>query len=517
MDAPATESIVPRAKRRLAELSVQSEMRDLNQVDIRFSYALAGEESALRYTVDTFLFIPRNVGVNRSNYSREQFYADVTALMRLDAKPLPLERLADPSCDDSPMHVLAQILSEFRTARRPPDSRLLIAHVKLYAYLFTVGARSSLQRGGRAFGKSDEADASDADAAAMRLEATLAAAREALRVYRSMRGSFWPFERVCHESMPEAMRAADEYMSLVLEERLARLSARLERRPPSLAIARARLAIRGLAREEAAYRRKYGYLVFSGDRPTDGEYFSFRSSMLKKAVQQALYLDAREVKADVYLRNAVGMVGATLAAIWALAAQIPLALARASSDAKLLFLAIPVLAYVMKDRIKVLTNEHLVRKLRRFDHTSWLSGASLREVGLGMMTARVREAMRFLSVSQVPGEVRRSRLSHRTIPHADFSKEEVIHYQKVIDVGARRGERLASDAFWVRDIFRLNVKNLLTRLDEPVDEVSYYDERRHGFRATSIPKVYHVNVVVRLRRQSPDGEATSASSVCGSS
>src|SRR5262249_13325438 len=180
----------------------------------------------------------------------------------------------------------------------------------------------------------------------------------------------------------------------------------LDRRPPSAIVARAQLVIRELAGEEVAHRRKYGYLVLRGDRPTEGEYFSFRSSTLKKAVQQALYLHTREVKADMFLRNAVGALGAAIAAIWALAAQVPAALARASGDTKLLVFAIPVVAYVLKDRIKALTNELLVKKLRRFDHTSWLSGSSLREVGLGMMQARVRESMHFLGVSEVPAEVR---------------------------------------------------------------------------------------------------------------
>jgi hypothetical protein len=306
--------------------------------------------------------------------------------------------------------------------------------------------------------------------------------------------------------MPEAMRAADEYMSLFLEERLARFSAKLDKAPPGALVSRLRVRALGIAREEAAYRRKYGYLVLAGDQPKDGEYFSFRTSMLKKAVQQALYLDAREVKADTFLRNAVGAVGAALAAIWALAAQVPAAFVQASGDTKLLFFAIPVIAYVLKDRIKALTNEHLIKKLRKFDHTSWLSGETLRQVGLGMLQARVQEVMHFLDVGKVSGDVRKLRLSQRTLPHADFAKEEVIHYRKVIDVGSRRSDLPLSEAFWVRDILRLNVRNLLVRLDEPLDAIAFLDVGSSTFRSTEVPKVYHVNVVVRLERESASGQ-----------
>ena len=42
------------------------EIHDRQQLEIRFSYALGGESKEQRYEVDTYFFIPRNVGVNRA-------------------------------------------------------------------------------------------------------------------------------------------------------------------------------------------------------------------------------------------------------------------------------------------------------------------------------------------------------------------------------------------------------------------------------------------------------------------
>jgi hypothetical protein len=491
-----------------AELRIHSEVRDQNQVDVRFAYALGGEHPEQRYAVETFLFLPKSIGVNRSNYTRDDFYRDVTALMRLDALPLPLHRLADATCIESPLHVLAELLAELRTVRRPPDARPLVAHVKLYAFLFAAAVRLALRDLSRRIGKRTEVTAASAEDLEAHVAETFDAIRTSLHAYRSMRGSLWPFERLCHESMPEAMRNADEYMSLFLDERLARFSSRLRRVAPDGTGFAARIEIRTalLAREEAAYRRKYGYLLLAGDRPLDGEYFTYRSSLLKKAVQRALYLDPREVKNDPFLRNAVGAVGAALAAIWALAAQIPAALAKSSGNTKLVFFAIPVVAYVMKDRIKALTNEHLVAKLRRFDHTWHLSGATLREVGLGMLEGRIREVMGFLRTDQVPPDVRELRAAQRSLPEAEAAAEEVIHYRKVIDVTPKGTLGPQSDAYSVRDILRLNVKRLLERLDEPVETLEFFDIRGHRFRSTEAPKVYHVNVIVRLSRETRNGD-----------
>src|SRR5262249_50821732 len=128
-------------------------------------------------------------------------------------------------------------------------------------------------------------------------------------------------------------------------------------------VARCRLAAAELAREESHYRRKYGYLALSAGTLKEGEHFTYRASLLKKTAQNALYVDTRYVRRDTFMRNAIGSAGASLAAIWALATQLPATLAQVSGGTKMLFMAAAVLAYVMKDRIKAMTNESLSSKL----------------------------------------------------------------------------------------------------------------------------------------------------------
>jgi hypothetical protein len=209
------------------------------------------------------------------------------------------------------------------------------------------------------------------------------------------------------------------------------------------------------------------------------------------------------VKADRFVRNGVGAVGAALAAIWALAAQIPATFAQASGMTQTLLLALPVVAYVMKDRIKALTNEVLIAKLRRYDHTAWLGGPGLRSVGLGMLHARIREVMRFLDSTAVPPDVRTMRAAHRTVQGAESTIEEVIHYRKVIEVNAQRE---TPGHYWVRDILRLNVRHFLVRLDDVLDRIAFFDAAGARFASADVPKVYHLNAVVRLSRRTAEGK-----------
>jgi hypothetical protein len=498
-------------KLRRAGLSTQIEVHDRQQLEIRFSYALGRTNGAQLYTVDTYFFLPRNVGVNRANYAREQFYGDVTALMRLEAAPLDLDRLADVGSPESPLYRFERALDEFRTSARPPRSKPAMIHVKLYAYLYALGVKAELAQLTKTLRSLEHAGRGRAAGVEAALDSSLQKVSAALWSYRKVRAAFWPFEKIAHQSFPEVMRAADEYMSLFLEERLAMLVAQLEKEERrfdgSGLVARCRLRIAAVAKREAEYRTKYGYLTLTESGLSEGEYFTYRASHLKKTVQQALYLAPREVEADMFVRNAVGAVGAALAAIWALAlaTQLPATFVGLSAGTQLMFFAAGVGAYVLKDRIKAFTNDILIKRLKKFDHTSWLTSESLDTIGLGMLRARMREAMRFLHSAEVPPEIRAVRLAKRTVRNAEVVTEEVIHYRKVLEVRSRDDSEPLPDGYNVRDILRFNVRHFLVRLDEPLDGVAYFDPQVGAFAAADLPKVYHVNVVAKITREDEGG------------
>ena len=489
----------------------QVELHDREQLEIRFNYAMGGDPGHHRYNMDAYLFVPRNVGLNRTNYTREEFYADVTPYMRLDAEALPLEQLADGDAPPSPLHRLWQAAAALRSGARPQPSQPLVVPVKLYAYLFTEAIKEEV-RALRA--RCRRHVAGSAESAAEILAATsamLGRARAALWAYRRLRAAFWPFEPVCHVDLVRAMRNADEYMSLYLEEKLALLVRSSDRMAAMHdgggVAARLRLLVAAMADEEAKHRLKYGFLRLTSVEPRDGEFFTYSLSHLKKSVQNALYLETRAIEADdLYLRNAVAAFGAALAAIWAFATRLPATLAGLSASAQLAAVAGVVLAYVMKDRIKAITSDVLSRRLRKFDHKSWLHGPSMAVLGLGMVRLRAREAMRFLRSSEAPESVAALRLARRTVIRAENTGEEVIHYRKLISLEVE-GDAPMPPGYWLRDILRLNMRHFMVRLDEPLARQSYFDARRGSFATAALPKVYHVNLILVVRRDDPGGAA----------
>lgn len=527
----------PRVKRGERKgLVVQGEVHDRLQFELRFNYPI-GEVGRWRYDVDTYIFVPRNVGLNRANYTREQFYSDFTAYMRVDARPLPLEQLADESNRNSPLFQIADVLRRLRASERVP-TRPVQVHARLFANLFVSAMKSELRRWEKRLQRrlrSEGVDRrvrpsmppriSDSPPAPVdddgRLEAfldeVLGRVAHALRRYREVRGGWWPFERLCHWSVPLAMRSADEYMSLELEERLALLArAAGSARDGTGFVARVQLRVRALAREEAEYRRRYGYLALAAETLAEdaltsrarraspaGEYFTWRASALKKNVQQALYLDLRGSRADTFVRNAIAATGAALAAIWALATQVPTQIAGLPAQTRFVLFASAVVAYVMKDRIKALTGEYLLRRARVFDHSSVVHGQALGEMGLGDLRARTAESVRFVDRDALPEEVG-SRRTDRDPQRVGANPEEVIHYRKRLEVDSEAARALP-DGYRIRDILRVNVRHFLSRLDDPTDHVTFFDVARGWFDATDLPRVYHVHVLVRVRQLGPTG------------
>src|SRR5262249_7464307 len=131
------------------------------------------------------------------------------------------------------------------------------------------------------------------------------------------------------------------------------------------------------AAAEARYRHAQGFVNLDHSSGVSREYFLYRRSLLKKAVHQALWVRTRRRKVDSYLRNAAGMVAAGMAATWALIAQLPTQLMALSPVTQALMFAAPVIGYVLKDRIKELTKEWMIRRMRAYDQETELVGSQL--------------------------------------------------------------------------------------------------------------------------------------------
>lgn len=136
--------------------------------------------------------------------------------------------------------------------------------------------------------------------------------------------------------------------------------------------------------------------------------------------------------------------------------------------------------------------------LIRWDHDQKLSSESLEQIGMGGFTGRARERMGFVEQVQLPPEIRTIRSSCHTMKDLRLEEEQVVHYHRQLTLEPRAGMAVP-EGFGIREFFRLSLDGLLKALDEPRDKMAIYDPLRGRFREVTLPRVYHLNAVLRTR------------------
>ncbi|MEW5851471.1 MAG: hypothetical protein AB2A00_21960 [Myxococcota bacterium] len=470
-------------------------MRDRRQVEVKQAYALPQSDEPLDYQLDVFIFLPRSMGMSAHNYPRDEFYNDSTTYLRLDAPGRTLAELADLSDARSPLSQVHTTLAQLMQPRAPPTEPLA-ALCQLHAHELSEAVISTCVFLAQ---KAHDGSFSTAETYTAEVNRMLGDSERALVAIRQVRAEADAFGGLVHPAVPRALAYAEEYASAVLDEQVARLAEAIKEsqalRDGTGSAVKLLLTLERFAADQSKLRLEAGYAV-PWDEPR--EYFTYRLGLLKKNLQQALYLNTRELRADNYLRNSAAMVAAGLAATWAFLAQVPmLQLGAVDLNTQLWLLASAVGAYMLKDRIKEWTRDYLTRRLRLDDYNRVIFSDVLARLGLKGLSGRAKEKVRFVKLDELDEEIRDIRTLHRSVRGTGLELEEVLHYRRKLSLRAPEGTRFP-EGFGVREILRINTRHFTARLDDPLDNVSFFDAERGAFAREDLPKVYHANLVLRI-------------------
>ncbi len=471
------------------ELRVQHSIHDRFQVesDITFDLRPRGPfESRRRFKIDMYLYLPYSLGVNSSNFQGDTFFRHWTSYFRVRAplyqqwRVLPPELLSFPSVDE----YFSGHLSTHRRGRLGPR---VVQDIKLFGnFLYTElkKLRSALPRKRR--GK----DASRAKHLADEL------------LHRV--GLLWSFREIClkplreeryliDEEVQRAFYLTDEYLSYRAELVLLRARDALPEHADELAEMLAR---------EISYRHEHGLLVLTDDedQPVALEGYTYRLGLLKKYLGEALFLQTISDKKDVLYKNYAAAVGAGLAALFTgiVEHQRMQYLDGDGSGLRFSFLiALAVLAYIFKDRIKELSRDYFNSRLRerlpdqrfRLLHQSVHPDGRPEDYAVGVST----EYFRF--IKEAPADVSYLRTLGQTNSNDPLRREHIMHVARRFEFELP-SERQRTLFPLLKNVVRLDISPFLNKLDNPTMAVSYFDKNRHA-KTVIAPKVYHINGVFR--------------------
>ena len=477
------------------------EAHDANQLELKLSYLVEPGVKRQRYLVETFMFVPRTLGISGQSYGVQGFFEDLQTFVRLKTPQVALEALAKAGRGErwfTPVRAeLDRLLSG---GARASDE--LVRSLKVLGGIY----RSAIRDEGRLLASKFVAMENDVEGAIMReqelgralstwieyLEAALTRLRHA--------GS-----RCEHAIVPQVVRetwaAVDEYVSIYAEEIATTLVQACDERlraehgggeSPLLAV-RERLA--DVAIGAYRYRRSRGYPSYAiPDAPNED--LPRRRRILKRVIASVLYLDLRHEEGGAFQRDiiagvaaAIAMLVAALVSLWAQGTWGPLSSA---------FIAVLVVSYIIKDRIKEWARRSLGRRFSSHlpDYVT-----EIRKPDSDDVIGQLRESVTIIDPSRIDPEIVELRHSDHPSAIASHGRPEVVvRYVKEVTLDSAGLQKAMEGVEGLNDIIRFNFAKFRARMDDPVEIYRIVHPTNRSVVEVPCARVYHVNVVLRITR-----------------
>jgi len=458
-------------------------IRDLHQFEIKLHYPLNERDVAATYDLECYIFAPSSLEMHRATYSKARFYDDLSTNIRFKTPSISLLRIiGGPDTPLGKVEAHAVLLEE-------GGHNTEVGTFEYRLKLFCCTLQSSLRDFVAFIGET-----TDPDDRCRLVEQYLGNATAITHSYRSLRS------RILLPTVPRRAHAifafGDEYISLLVERSSYDLLRHLRTADASI-VGTIQRKIMNLVAHEVSYRKSREYPSIPTDKTdktdkTDNETLIFRRNVLKKYMQNVLFLNSRTRDEGKVIEHGLFGIAAGLSMLFATGVLFlsqsfygPLTLP--------VFIAL-VIGYMFKDRIKEMLRMYFSRKVSSllFDHKTHIYSDSRHPIG------HCRESFDFVDESKVPDRIMKIRdRDHITEIESDWVTESVLRYRKRIKLSYQAIPSAYRDiqTDGISDIIRFNVAEFTRHMGNPRKELFVLDG--NSFRRVKAERVYHLNMILR--------------------
>lgn len=439
-----------------------------------------------KYKLELFVFLPYNLNIDQTTMSRDKFYEQLQINLRLNTPGMSAAELLDKKNKKSPLFRMRRLAQDGEQKFTRQRAGSVIYEANLFACIFRSLTRDSLIQARQRLGEESPGT----------VLKTFSAHEECAKLAKVFHKTVVKLEHSrTGAKFLARLRAADEFVSLRLEQALVDLLQLFNRKEPGCA--EACDEFRRLIKRELGYRKKCDY--WSGQKihahskksQARQEAYAYHVNLVRKQVSQVLYLKVRRKKGGTRLRQVSYALAAGLAML--VAGGIAWYLQKNSSGYSWGLLAFAVLTYMLKDRIKDGAKSMLSKIVgrytfyRRQDLFSDLSGSKL---------AELREWAGFIDEENLRDPIRalRRQGSFRHLV-SDSYLERVLSYRKQVKLYCRRLGKVHTRIRGVVSITRLNMRSFLKFLQATWSRVPVYGKDGH-IDVAQVQRTTHVNVVL---------------------
>lgn len=465
---------------------------DKYQIEIKLDYGLQ-EASKTRYQVETYFFVPQNLGISAATYSKADFYRDIQNYIRLKTPVLILRDFTESPT--SPMRVIEEIIKQSNWVNEAEHLEPLITNFKLLSAMLKSSIRDHLNHMQRRI--DDATPNSNVHLIINHLvEEFLAETAKISRKY----GNLFPIFNLpsVDEQIFTAYMLTDESISILIEEGLIDLFQIIDANLTGSAAKTFKRNLSKRVQQETEHRRTRGYPSLLNSTQENEKYL-FRASVLKKYASSILYLSADVQREGRQLEHFAFAIAAGISMVFA--TMMAFYFQQRFGNFTFSFFIALVIGYMFKDRIKDIARSIFAKQLENIlpDRRITIRTSNGKRLGI------LKEKVRFIPETQVPPRVRQIRNRDQFSElNNDGRGEHVIRHSKKVT--------LYNDAFKqiygeipeitsINDIIRYDIRAYLNKMAEPV-QIRHYleDEQLHP---VVCHKVYHLNLVSRYTTSHP--------------
>lgn len=479
---------------------MESFWNDLHYEDIHFRDNLQFEvESdfapifALKENVSTqefYFFIPSSLQINRSTYSKEQFYKDRTNLIRFKTPEFSFSELIDKNNALSPLNRINALKNMNETEHHV---LLVQDELKLLSNVVRSALRSSVRQLLDCLGppQSHVNDVLQTN--------TLALCKDILSFRKEFFHIQADFSNYWSGIVLQDFLYTDEFISGSIDYYLTGFLEYL-RRSKIENIHEIDHHLCEIITEEKRHRQKY-YRESgkSGPGPFIQERTLHRRGLLNKYVLDALLLGLERIS---WVEKYGGIIAglATGVAMFFYAVLLFLNVTNLGFNS-IPFLVLTVILYVLRDRFKEGLKTVFHQQACRWfsDYTTQIRTPN-NEIQIG----NLKEFFSFLTEEDLQEEIRQVRQKGFASDLQLFKQPEVIFYYKKEMVLVSSETPIRARRHKLHNIFLFNIHLLLEKASNPVEPHLNLDIDTMEIGVNRLPKVYYINIIVKNTFIQPD-------------
>lgn len=428
------------------------------------------------FSINTWLFVPNSLDINRVTYTKERFYRDTKSNIRLITPVYSLNEVY--TGEDSPFYKLKTAIENL--SENPEQKELLEDYtfqVKMFSSIFKSAARD------RAYYIAEEPDQNKL---LKLLDEYIVHINNILAKYREL--SPLVMNSALSEDNKEIYHFGDDFIGNIAEQNAFRIMRRLKNNP---VYHKAATQLYKLVEKENMYKSGQGYSQLNKEDETNNYLVIMRRGILKKFIESDLYLNAKRLKdgafAEQFYYGVAAGVSMIFATIVAFTAQM-----RYGNFTMPLFFAL-VVSYIFKDRIKDLMRYYFSTQLGKkyFDNKRQLE---IQEKNIGW----VKESFDYVSEGKTPESVMNMRKRTPLVEAENkIYNEKILLYKKLVqlnpsEISGYKGYRFKG----INDITRFNLTHFVQKMDNPSIPI-YMPDEKNGYISYNSEKVYAVHIIIR--------------------